>query len=274
MGDGSSHGLVRVFDNPATPSTFIDIIPLHRLILRSTFVDIIPLHVTFFILLHHPVTRYVLYSTRFAVIEIAHERTVSPSPAGCALYFCIRFQWELSEQLRNRIVFFAEEKNSAVIFSVESLVHKISSAVMTVLAANGVGVMRGNGLFEAPVTLADVASIGAVNAIHALLKSNGPSPSVNAFNVAVMTSNSEYLASIGFYFLLWLRHIEAHTYCPKGSLLSAGVSASIVEKIVTAAVEVWTSVGLDVDERGVPRFYNKKTITTRMAAFSSTINFM
>lgn len=148
------------------------------------------------------------------------------------------------------------------------MVRRISAAVMSSFAGNGIGFKLTTGGYRAPVTLAELAAEPAFAAVRFLLASPGVASNqssdklwrLNLFSDFLAAERDglrlaeivEYRATAGFHVLQWLRILEAHVYLPKTLLTDAGLTAGIVEAAVTSAVNVWVGGNLPVAADGAP----------------------
>ena len=113
----------------------------------------------------------------------------------------------------------------------------ISAAVLEVLASNGIVV--GNGRVVEP---ADIATVERVPVIVAVLGLLGGKSHAN-FVSAVARPDAYYFRSIGFRFLVWLRHVQAHSFVARSALTDVGLTASVVQLAAIAAFNVGVSLG-------------------------------
>lgn len=172
--------------------------------------------------------------------------------------------WELDEQLRNRLKFFAEHRG-VLLGSYNGTVHRISAAVMRSFAANGIGIRLPCGGRRALVTLAELAAEPAFAAVRSLLATQTatsdplkPHPLLVKFdkllaaerNGSLPREVSEYRAPVGFQVLHWLRTLAAHVYLPKTLLTDSGLSVGVIDAAVAAAAEVWASQRLPFTPAG------------------------
>ena len=172
--------------------------------------------------------------------------------------------WHLHESLFNRLKFFGE--HSEVVTKRRG--PAISAAVLESLAANGIGVPTAKGAEQpcrAPSTFSELRQVPAVQAIFDILntqeatkqqRDKALSKSVERFQSLESRQTSPeaaaFLANAGVHFLLWLRHVEAHAYISKNSLVDSGLRASIVDSAVDSAVRSWRDAGNRVTRDGLP----------------------
>jgi hypothetical protein len=173
-------------------------------------------------------------------------------------------QWRLHELLFNRVKFFGEHSEEVLTRCGPA----ISAAVLATLAANGIGVPLPSGSeqsFRVPATLDELEQVPAVTAIFNILntqeatkkqRDEALSKSVRKFQdlagrQAGDADAAEFLANAGVHLLLWLRHIEAHAYIPKTTLVDSGLRVGLVDRVVDVAVRTWEASGNAVKD-GLP----------------------
>ena len=176
-------------------------------------------------------------------------------------------EWELNEQLRNRLKFFAEY-SGALLHRQAYMVRRISAAVLSSFAANGIGFKLKSGGHRAPVTLAELAAEPAFEAVRFLLASQGVASNqssdklwkLNLFNDLLAAERDglrsaeieEYCATAGFHVLHWWCMLAAHDYLPMIPLVDAGLTVGIIDEASTAAVKVWIGGNISVAADGAP----------------------
>lgn len=186
---------------------------------------------------------------------------------GALLIEWTRGVWRLSPLLEDRLRFFGEHyRDDKIMKRVGSA---ISKQVLGVLVRHRIG-------DAACATLKDWSKVPAVRAVLEVLdkqherksrKMGERSPSSLEFEKHLLVETAAggrskadraaakaYLASFGLFFTCWLRHVQAHAYISKVPILRAGLSVSIVEELVDAAVHTWKEHGGKVDAAGVPEF--------------------
>lgn len=132
----------------------------------------------------------------------------------------------------------------------------ISTAVLTTLASNGVGVRSldkdGKPCIRPPQSLEEIASIDAFQGLVRTLHKQGPSHSENALLQAVNAGNAQYLAEFGFTLLIGIRHWGSHYSVPSSSRLftTAGLTHRVIESALRAAVECLGKHKYTVDKDG------------------------
>eukprot|EP00386_Alphamonas_edax_P007962 GDKI01026271.1.p1 GENE.GDKI01026271.1~~GDKI01026271.1.p1 ORF type:complete len:330 (-),score=64.17 GDKI01026271.1:110-1099(-) len=143
----------------------------------------------------------------------------------------------------------------------------ISTAILKRLADNGIGIRLGSDpkpTFRPPATLDELKSMPSVIAIFKVLntqeaaKQQSPvaqSQSVRTFASLFADSTGQkaknFMTHAGVHILVWLRHIEAHTFIPQTALAEAGLWVDIVDDAAEAAVDAWKSAGWPVKD-GLP----------------------
>lgn len=173
---------------------------------------------------------------------------------GALLVQWTRRGWILSPHLAYRVTFFGEHRK--IIYQDAGLAEEISSAVLRVFAANGIGVKAAAGGWRPPASLAELSTVPAYTAILSLLdeqakrthaNSSACSESASEFrSYAAAPSRHDakrFLRQQGFQVLLWLRHLNARVYLPKTPLVDAGLPAAVLEHAAAAAVSCWRSRG-------------------------------
>jgi hypothetical protein len=185
-------------------------------------------------------------------------------PGGKLLVEWLGKQWRLHELLSNRLKFFGEHSEEIM----KRCGPAVSAAVLDTLAANGIGVPVPSGSepsFRAPATFDELEQLPAVTAIFNILntqeatkkqRDEALSKSVRKFQdlagrQAGDADAAEFLANAGVHILLWLRHIEAHAYIPKTTLVDSGLRVGLVDRVVDVAVRTWEASGNAV-KHGLP----------------------
>lgn len=168
--------------------------------------------------------------------------------------------WKLDPLLQDRLRFFGEQHFDRVLMPQASLL--VSKAALEVLESNHIG-------HEATGSLAEWAKVPAVRAILDVLKKQAAkhptkklSPSVVEFekhlageassSPVANTAASKYLALMGLNIICWVRHVEAHAYISKSSIVNAGLRISLIDVMMDAAVSAWRKAGGFVSSSGVP----------------------
>ena len=112
------------------------------------------------------------------------------------------------------------------------LASSISTAILRVLAANGIGITSASGC-NPPANMREAESMSVVNALRDVLSGK----SSNAFAEAVTACDLAYFDALGFHLVLWLRHVHGHSFIPRTALSDSGLTANIIRHALYAAVQ-------------------------------------
>lgn len=155
-------------------------------------------------------------------------------------------RWSLGDRLMRLLIFFAEE-NRHKAFSYEEKA-AVSTAVLRVMVANGIGVKRGA---HTRLRAADVLHIPQLAALL-----------TNAKNVMDIRAHQERLVQgggsyghLGLHVLRWIRNVAAHSALPESVFEGASLPPAIVDAAVQAAVHEMVRVGRGkwaLGDHGVP----------------------
>lgn len=164
---------------------------------------------------------------------------------GTLLVTLTRGTWELGDALLRTLVFLYE--NERIVLRSSAVACGVSVAVLNVLASNGIVV--GNGSVVEPAAIASVERVPVVMAVLDVL---GDGKSLTDFKTGVATSDAAYSRSFGFRFLVWLRHLHAHSFVARSPLTDVGLTASVVQQAATAAFNAGVSLGAFALVNGAP----------------------
>ena len=163
----------------------------------------------------------------------------------------------LPRELCCKLWFFSEalSRSSSKIPSLTHVVlQAVSTAVLRVLADNGVGVRDGTGWVR-PVACA--AEILHVPQLKALLEDGNNSRERHAHSKRVQKRTRRpgtaiYDATVGTYCVNWVRNVSEHARNPAVTLDKMGLTVGIIQAMVNAAADVMLEASWQLDNEDMP----------------------
>ena len=153
--------------------------------------------------------------------------------------------FDLHADVRKNLKFFADPPRDCI---GETEKANISRGVMKALVDNGIGVTVNNRI-QIPQTPEDVQKVPVIAALLKALndhqrQTKSPyqdSPSYEALKKIIGSRDDRkrktFMATLGYQFLKWVRHVESHVWFDTPELVSSGLSPAVVMLVVREAVQ-------------------------------------